>query len=102
MVAIIQNRVLDVANKAIHRAFDVVGQLAQWKMMHRFVIGNMQRLVQIVFGNMIVMRDEGNGHPGANGANIACDRELVILLKSLESLNRLHCAKDGQGQRQAQ
>jgi len=102
MVAIIQNRVLDVVNKAIHRAFDAVGQLAQGKMMHRSIIGNMQRLVQVAFGNMIEMRDIGNGHPGANGADIACDRELVILLKPLESLYSLHCAKNGQGQRQAQ
>jgi hypothetical protein len=102
MVAIIQNRVLDVAYEAIHGAFDAVSQLAQGKMMHRFVIGNMQRLVQVTFGNMIIMRDEGNGHPGANGADIACDRQLVFLLKPLESLYRLHRAKNGQAQRQAQ
>ena len=47
------------------------------------------------------MRDKGNGHPGANRADIACDRELVFLLKPLESLYRLHGAKSGQAQRYA-
>ena len=99
MVAIIQNRVLDVAYKAIQREFDAVGQLAQGKMMHRSVIGNMQRLVQVAFGNIVEMRDKGNGHPGANRADITCDREFVFLLKPLESLYRLHCANNGQAQR---
>ena len=101
MLAIIQYCVLDVVNVAIQRAFDAVGQLAQGKVMHRSVIGNMQRLVQVAFRNFVEMRDKGNGHPGANRADIACDRELVFLLEPLESLYRLHCAKSGQAQRKA-
>ena len=70
-------------------------------MMHGSVIGNMQQLIQIAFGNMVEMRDKGNGHPGANRADITRDCELVFLLKPLESLDRLHCAKNGQAQGQA-
>lgn len=102
MFAIIQYRVLYVKYQAVERAFDAGGQIAQGKMTHHFVIGDMQRLVQVAFGNVIEMRDKGNSHPGANRADIACDRELVFLLEPLESLNRLLCAKNGQGQGQAQ
>jgi hypothetical protein len=98
MLAIIQNRVLNVVYQAIQRAFDATGQLAQGKMMHRSVIGNMQRLVEVVFWNFIEVRDKGNGHPGANGADITCDREPVFLLKPSESLYRLRRAKSGQAQ----
>ena len=102
MFAIVQNRVLNVTYQSVERAFDARSQIVQGQAMYRPIIGDMQRLIQVAFGNMIEMRDVGNGHPGANCPDIVCDHELVFLLESLESLHRLHCAKNGQGQGQAQ
>lgn len=73
----------------------------QGQTMYRLVIGDMQRLIQVAFGNVIEMRDIGNGHPGVNRPDITRYHKLVFLLESLESLHRLYRTKNGQAQGQA-
>ena len=101
MFAIVQNGVLNVVDQTIQRAFEMVGQYVKRDMTNRISGWQAQRFLKVVFGNVVIMRDKGNGHPGLDCANITRDRQPVSLLEALESLDRLCRAKDGQTQRRA-
>ncbi len=50
-------------------------------------MGNLQRLVEVVFWHMIDDGNVVNRHPWLNSAYIASKYHLTSLLKALESLN---------------
>ena len=45
--------------------------LIERRMIERITTGNIQRVVQVVFGNVIDMRDHMNSHPGTNRTHIS-------------------------------
>ncbi len=70
-------------------------EIVECGMMERLSIADVERTVQVVFGNMVYMRDHMNGHPGMNGIHILCFDCAILLLKILCSLEG-SCSSKGE------
>ena len=92
---IVQNGTLNIMDQPVEGAFEMVGQYVQGDMMNRLSGWEAQRFLKVVFGNVVIMRDKGNGHPGLNGADITRYRQFMSLLEALDSLDCLNRAKNG-------
>jgi len=63
-------------------------------MMEQGRIVDLQRVVQIVFGNAVDMGDHVNGHPGMNSAHITGFGSVILLLETLYRLKGI-CSSKG-------
>ena len=62
--------------------------------MEHLSIADVERTVQVVFGNMVDVRDHMNGHPRMNGIHILCFDCAILLLKILCCLEGIRSSKD--------
>ncbi len=61
-----------------------------------FLVGHSHRFRQVIGGNMIVMRDEADGHPSANKTHIGGDRLPGHTPEAHKRVNRPQAKKDRQ------
>ncbi len=64
-------------------------------MMELISIADLERAVQVIFGNMVYMRDHTNGHPGMNGIHILCFDCTILPLEILGCLEGI-CSSKGE------
>jgi len=56
-------------------------------------IADMQRAIEVVFGNMVDMGDHRNGHPGVNSFHISCLESSLLLLEISHCLKGIYSSK---------
>jgi len=56
-------------------------------------IVNLQRVIQVVFGNIVDMRNHMNCHPGMNRTHIAGFHIAILLLEVLYCLKSIYSSK---------
>lgn len=82
-----QNGMLDGIYHMVYRLSLMTGEFIKRRMAIRIRVAKLQRVVQVVFGNFVDLRDHMNSHPGVNGTHVTC-LDLIILLPET-----LHCLK---------
>lgn len=59
----------------------------------RTMIVYIERIGQVVFGNVADMGDHVNGHPGANSLYISCFDRAILLLETSHCLKGIYTSK---------
>ncbi len=80
----------------------MVRDLVERGMMELRSIADVERTIQVIFGNMVNMRDHMNGHPGVNGIHILCFDRTILLLEILCCLERICTSKSEKNEHEEQ
>ena len=89
-----QNGMLDDMYNLIYRLPFTTGKLIESHSMEQGRIVKLQRVIKIVFGNVVDMGDHVNSHPGFNSAYVLCFSSAILLLETLYCLKGI-CSSKG-------
>ena len=89
---------LEAMNNLIYRLPFTLRKLIERYMTERFRIAYIERVAQVVFGNIVNMGDHVNGHPGANSADITCFDSAKLLLETSRRLHGIYFSKGEESQ----
>src|SRR5450755_3545729 len=90
---ILQNGIPQGTYNLIGRLACMIRDLVERGMMEHRSIADVERAVQVIFRNMVYMRDHMNGHPGVNGIHILCFDRTILSLEILCCLEGICTSK---------
>ncbi len=97
-----QNGLLDDTYNLVYRPSLTIRDLIERRTTERTRSVNLQRAVQVVFGDMVDMGDYLNGHPGMNSAHISRFDSTILLLETSHRLNGIYSSKGQNPQHEKQ
>ena len=84
---------LDGTYHLVYRLSFMTGEFIERRMAVLVRIANLQRAVQVVFGNIVDLRDHMNSHPGMNCTHITCLDFTILPLETLHCLQSINGSK---------
>ncbi len=97
-----QNGMLNGMYHLIYRLAFIRGQFIEGRMTVLIRIANLQRVVQVVFGNIVDTRDHLNSHPGVNCTHVTFLDLTILLAETLHCLNSINNRKSKNSQHEEQ
>ncbi len=88
-----QNGMLDGKYHLVYWLSLMTGEFIERRMAVRIRVANLQRVVQVVFGNFVDLRDHMNSHPGVNGIHVTCLDLTILSLETLYCLKSINSSK---------
>jgi len=93
LFAIGQNSVLEGSYHLRHRLPFATGNLIERRVTQNLRTVDLQRVLEVNFGNVIDMRDDVNSHPGVNCTHISLLKLAILILETLHRVISIDSSK---------